>query len=129
MPSSHLHKRGSAILAAMCTGVIIGSSLLATQAASAQATAARPDCPAREAFVPGEDNYIVGNPDDIQVSGGVASWSEYRNVNGAPAPPGFILALQTNSFCRYNYEIWGNSSLGSPYYQRSDFFRTGRPFG
>jgi len=64
----------------------------------------------------------------IQVIGGVASWSEIKNVGGAPGAPGLRLSLQSAGFCRYNYEIWGNSSLGSPHYQRSEFFRTTRPW-
>jgi len=124
MPPSRKHR----ILAAISVGMIVGGALTATHA-HAEATTARPNCPAREALVPGEDNYIVGNPDIFQVGDRVISWSEYRNPGGAAAPPGFKLAVQSAGFCRYNYEIWGNSSLGSPFYMSSEFFRTVRPYG
>jgi len=129
MPTSRRSRTRIAILAAASAGMLVGASLATMQVASANAVAARPDCPARERFKPGENNYIVGNPDIVQVINGVASWSEYRNPGGANPHPGFLLAVQSASFCRYNYEIWGNSSLGSAFYQSSGFFRTARPFG
>jgi hypothetical protein len=130
MPAFRTRKLRTAVLAVVSTGVIAGSSVVAAQIADAQAAAPpRPPCPAIEPLVPGENNYIVGNPDNIQVIGGVASWDEIWNVGGAPGSPGLRLSQQTSGLCRYNYEIWGNSSLGSAFFKSSEFFRTVRPWG
>src|SRR5688500_423366 len=81
MPTFRTRKLRTAVLAIVSTGVIAGGSVVAAQIANAQAAAPpRPPCPAIEPLVPGENNYIVGNPDNIQVIGGVASWDEIRNV-------------------------------------------------
>src|SRR3954462_7855704 len=118
MRKLHARKLRTVSLALFTAGVVVSGSVLVTHVASA-AEPPRAPCPQTVPLVPGEDNDIVGVPDNIGVSaGGHIGLARIKNIH---------LVRQTGVFCHYGYDVF-NEAEGVQSYAYSRQFRIDRPF-